>query len=447
MNLRPFLSIPPILLGIVGYIWMTQPTETLAERQQPERLAVRAITVDASQQTLTAVGFGRVTAVRSWNAVSQAEGRVIEVFPNIAVGTIVDAGDLLLQIDPADYEIAVAKSESNIAMAEAALAELDGQEENTRRLLALEQRSYDIALEEFNRTQTLSVSGTITQATLDAAQRTLLSQENALTSLANTLELFPAQRASAEATLAVRKAEAMEAQRNLANTTVVAPFRGRVASEAVETGQFIRTGTDLLTLDAIDEAEVEGAIQPRAFSNLMLAAVGPRVADLTQVDATKVIDYMVESGVEAHVVLNFSERSARYPAELTRFRGTVDSETGTLGVVVRIDDPLLATPGERAPPLAFGSFVSVVLEATPTAAMITVPRDILRKDDTGQAFVYTVSPQETLAITTVTPGPVVEENVLIQKGLSDGDRVLISTPRPSVPGISLDVIDVTEVPQ
>ena len=447
MNFKSLLIIPPILLGVGGYIWMTQPNTQPVEAQEAAGLAVRAITVNASPQTLTAEGFGRVEAVRTWSAVSQAEGRVVDVFPDLAAGTIVEAGDLLVQIDPTDYQITVAKSQANIAAAEAALAEIDGQEENTRRLLALETRSYDVAQEEFNRTETLSQTGTVTSASLDAAQRTLLTQENAVTNLQNTLALYPAQRASAEANLAVRQAELAEAERGLANTTIVAPFRGRVSSKAVETGQFVRLGNELLALDAIDAAEVVAAIQPQAFGNLMLAAVGPRLADLAEVDATRVIDYMIESDIAAYVELNFAGDVARYRAQPTRFRGTVDSETGTLGVAVQVDDPLVAAAGDGAPPLAFGSFVSVVFEATPEAQVIAIPRDVVQQDDQGQPFVYTVSADTTLALTTVTPGPVAGDNILILDGLNDGDRVLLSAPRPSVPGVGLEVVDVTEVAQ
>lgn len=444
MDFKPILILPPVLLGIAGFFWMTQPEETTTQQQEEVQLAVRALTITASPQTLSAEGFGRVEAVRTWSAVSQAEGRVVQIFPNIAAGTIVEAGDLLIQIDPTDYEIAVAKSEANISSAEASLTEIDSQEENTRRLLALEERSYEVALEEFNRTQTLSDAGTVTSASLDAAERTLLTQENAVTNLTNTLELYPAQRASAEANLAIRQAELAEAERNLANTTIVAPFRGRVSSKAVEAGQFVRLGNELLALDAIETAEVVGAIQPQDFSNLMLAAVGPRLADLTEVDATKVIDYMVEGGVEAYVQLNFSGEQARYPAEPTRFRGTVDSETGTLGVAVQVDDPLVAAPQDNAPPLAFGSFASVILEVTTDIPMTVIPRDILQRDDAGQPFVYTVSAEERLAITPVSVGPIAGDNILILDGLSDGDRVLLSAPRPSVPGVLLDVIEATQ---
>lgn len=410
-------------------------------------MAVRALTVTEEPLLLSATGYGRVEAVRSWSAVSQAEGRVVETLPNLAVGTVVEAGDLLVQIDPTDYEISIAKTEANIAAANASLAELDRQEENTRRLLEVEQRVFAVAQAEYDRVESLLESGTVTSASFDTAQKSLLNQENAVINLTNTLELYPTQRATAQATLEVRESELAEAQRGLRNTTIVAPFRGRISNKAVETGQFVRLGNELLALEAIDEAEVVGAFQPRALGNLMRAAVGPELQNLTEVDATRVIEYMRQANVAAYVVLDFGGSLARYPAEANRFRGSIDSETGTLGIAVRVDDPLVANAREDAPPLEFGSFVSVVLEAMPQRNVVSIPRSILRQDDQGSPYVYAVDAQDRLALVPVVPGPIAGDRILIVEGLRAGDRVLLSTPRPAVAGVALNVIETGETGQ
>lgn len=442
MNFKPLLIVPPIALGVLGYMWMTQPQEVASTPPEETRLAVRVLPITEEPLTLSATGYGRVEPVQSWSAVSQVEGRVLETVENLAIGTVVNAGDLLVQIDPTDYELTIAKTEANIAAAQASLAELNQQEENTRRLLEVEQRVFEVAEAEFERIQTLSANGTATTASLDTAQKSLLNQENALVSLTNTLELYPTQRATAEATLSVRQAELAEARRGLANTTITAPFRGRVAAESIATGQFVRLGNDLLTLEAIDEAEVTGAFQPRAFSSLMLAAVGPQLQNVAEIDATRVIEYMQQGGISAHLELDFAGNDARYPAELVRFRGSVDDETGTLGIAVRLQNPLVSNAQQGRPPLEFGSFVSVVLEASPDLGMITIPRAVLQQDDAGQTYVYLADENDRLALRPVQPGPVIGDQILVTQGLSVGDRVLLSTPRPAVPGLALDVIAV-----
>jgi hypothetical protein len=203
----------------------------------------------------------------------------------------------------------------------------------------------------------------------------------------------------------------------------------------------------MLTLDAINAAEVVGAFQRQDFGNLMRAAVGPQLTDVAEIDATKAIDYMAQGGISVFVEMDFAGMRARYPAVPSRFQGSVDTETGTIGIAVRVDDPLVANGPQGVPPLEFGSFVSVILEATPEAAAISIPRAILQQDDAGQPFVYTASTDNTLVLTPVMPGPVAGDLILIMEGLEDGDRVLLSAPRPAVAGIALDVIDVSEIAQ
>ncbi|MEP3266050.1 MAG: biotin/lipoyl-binding protein, partial [Hyphomicrobiales bacterium] len=232
MNFKPLLIIPPIALGILGFMWMTQPKDTVSTVQEEAKLSVRAMTVAQEPITLSAVGYGRVEAVQSWNVVSQVEGRALKVLTGLAVGSVVEAGDVLIQVDSTDYELEIAKAEANIAAAQATLLELTQQEENTKRLIEIEQRVLDVVQREFGRIQTLSKSGTASKASLDTAQKSLLSEQNTLIDLQNTLALYPAQRASAEATLAIQQAGLTEAQRGLANTTITAPFTGRISEEA-----------------------------------------------------------------------------------------------------------------------------------------------------------------------------------------------------------------------
>ena len=447
MNFKPLLIIPPIALGILGFMWMTQPEDTVSKAQEEAKLSVRAMTVVKEPMTLSAVGYGRVEAVQSWNVVSQVEGRALKVLTGLAVGTVVETGEVLIQVDPTDYELEIAKTEANIAAAQATLVELTQQEKNTNRLIEIEQRVLDVVQGEFDRIQALSKSGTASKASLDTAQKSLLSEQNTLIDLQNTLALYPAQRASAEATLAVRQAELAEAQRGLANTKITAPFRGRISEEAIETDQFVRVGDALLTLNAIDEAEVVGSFQPQAFGSLMRTAAGPQLQNVSEIDATRVIEYMELGKVKAFLELNFAGNIARYSAEPLRFRGSVDSETGTLGIAVRVKDPLVSNPQQRKPPLEFGKFVSVVLEAKPDTGFISIPRAILQQDDSGAPFVFTANSENRLALTPVMVGPVVGDHILITNGLKDGDRVLLSTPRPSVSGLLLDVIVASETDQ
>lgn len=437
MNLRPLLIIPPLVLGVVGFLWMTRSGDTPATARPEATVAVRVMPVVPAPITASAEGYGRVEPAHRWSAVSEVEGRITYLAEGLNEGSFVDAGEVLVEVDRTDYALSVQISEANIAAAEAALTELDRQEENSRRNLEIEQRTLAVAQTEYDRVKALVESGASTQATLNTAEKTLFAQQTALTNVTNTLALYPAKRASAEATLAVRRAELAEAERALSKTTITAPFRGRVDDLGVERDQFIRTGDTLLTLDSAAAAEITGEITPRAFRAMALASLGGQIPKDTLVDTSRLAEMMQDTGITATVALDIAGATARYDARIIRLRGTIDSETGTMGVVVQVDDPYLANGAKRRPPLNPGSFVTVTLTAPPLADAIAVPRTALHLDDDGAPFVYLLDADSRLEIRAVDTGPTLGGEVLVRGGLSGGETLVLSTPTPSIPGIKL----------
>lgn len=442
MNLRPLLIIPPIALGIFGFRMMTQEPEVTPPPAVESSLAVRVTELVPHPVAATAVGYGRVEPVRDWSAISEVQGRVLELAEGLAVGTIVEEGTVLAEIDRTDYEISRQKSEANIAAAEAGLAELERQQVNSEATLEVEQRILEVAQAEFDRIDSLVGRGTSTQATLDSTQKVLLAQTNSVTQLENTLALYPAQRETLEATLAVRRAELVEAERSLEKTTIRAPFRGRVSAFNVEEGQFVRTGDTLLTLDDTAAVEITAEIQPSQFVPMITVALGDRFDADSVVDTSQAVNILRDAGITVEVSMQLAGLEARWPAEIVRLRGTMDSETGTLGLVVRVADPLMSRRQINRPPLNVGSFVTVTFSTQPQPDGMTVPRTALRYDDEGQSFVYLADDENRLTTQTIETGQVIGENVLVLEGLGGGEMLVLTDPRPPVIGMALDLVRV-----
>ncbi|MBY8978022.1 biotin/lipoyl-binding protein [Rhodobacteraceae bacterium NNCM2] len=440
MNLRPLLILPPLVIAVLGFVWMTRDNPQDEARPEESRLAVRVMEIVPHPVEASAVGYGRVAAVRDWSAVSEVEGRVESIPGHLAKGSIVQKGDVLFVIDVTDYELAKQKAQANITAVEAQLREISRQEENTRKSLELEKKTLDVAQAEYDRTASLTKRGTSTQAALDTVQKTLLAQSSAVLSLENTLALYPAQTQSLEATLAVRRSELREAERSIEKATIVAPFRSRVSEINVETGQFVRTGDTLLTLDDTSAAEVTAEIQPRAFAPIFIATRGTVELPEDGVDTSRAIDFLREAGITAEVRVAFGDRELTWPARLERIRGTLDVETATMGIVVRVDDPTISQPRLRRPRLDAGAFVSVIFKSPPIKGSITIPRSALRYGDDGLPFVYLADDEDRLAKVGVVTGPSFGEDALILGGLSGGERVVLSDPNPPVLGMALDPV-------
>lgn len=440
MNLRPLLVLPPIVVGVLGFMWMTSRPDTEAVSPPETALVVRVSPVEPRAIVASATGFGRVVAEHSWSAIAEVQGRVTGVLPGLDIGSIVEKGTVLVEIDQTDNELSRQKTLANITAVQADLAELARQEENSERLLKVETRILEVAEAELARVQSLLERGAGTQATVDTAEKALLAQQTSVTDLANTLALYPAQEDALRATLLVRQAELAEAERALEKSTIVAPFRGRVASMDAEVGQFVGTGDNLLSLDSTAAAEVTAEVQPTSFGPVVFSAIETSFLEQGTFDTSQFIETLQRLGVQARVELTTSDAFDGWEAEIVRLRGTMDAETGTMGIVVRVADPLTSQPGMRRPPLHTGSFVRVVFSSAPRAGSIAVPRHAVHVTDQGGPFVYIADVEDRLAIREVTLGQVIGGEVLIRTGLKGGETLVLGQPSPPVLGMKLTLI-------
>jgi len=242
MNLRPLLFLPPLALGVGGFIWLTSPDEVEVTPPAETATVVRVMTLTPSMAVPTASGYGRVTAEDRWQAISQVEGRVEYVAPGLEIGTVIAEGTEIIRVDPRDYEIALARAEASRGSAQAALDELKATEENTLSTIRLETRIQEVRKAELDRQQALLGRGSAAQASVDTVIRDLLAQEKMVLSLENSLRLLPSQRASLRSTIETRNVEIEEA--------------GRVVASSVTKEQFVRVGDTLAEIESTAASEV-----------------------------------------------------------------------------------------------------------------------------------------------------------------------------------------------
>jgi multidrug efflux system membrane fusion protein len=192
---------------------------------------------------------------------SAVGGRIIDIL--VAENMPVAKGDLLFQIDPEPYRLAVAQTQADLDLAEAALA--------TQRRLLSTQRSavtvagdqvkraitnLDLAARTVERLRPLAAKGYVPTQQFDQAQT---AERDATTSLEQAREQEAAATravdtdAGAEATVRARQAALAIAMRALEDTTVRAPHAGRVVGLTVSTGEMVIPSQSLFTLVSSDE--------------------------------------------------------------------------------------------------------------------------------------------------------------------------------------------------
>ncbi|GLH82275.1 multidrug resistance protein [Bradyrhizobium sp. SSBR45G] len=195
---------------------------------------------------------------------TQLSSRVAGEVLKVAVSDFqqVKAGDLLIQIDPADYEAQVAQAEANVEAAQAALDNLSNQVELQYATIAqaeAQQVSAGAAevqaRQEEERQQSLSQSEAGTRQRLEQAtaayakaQADVRASRAVIAAQRHQLEVLTGTKKQRGADLAGAKASLAAARLKLGYTKITAPFDGVVGQRQVQTGDYVNIGSSLIAV-------------------------------------------------------------------------------------------------------------------------------------------------------------------------------------------------------
>ncbi len=188
-------------------------------------------------------------------------GRIVDI--PVTENGRVNAGDLLLRIDPAPYQSAVAQAQGDLAVAEAAIGTQQRAVSTQRSAAAIAadqvksaSANLDLARNTVERLRPLANKGYVPAQQLDQAETTARDAATALQQ-ANEQQRAAARAvdsdAGSQALVRARQAALAIAERGLADTTVRAPHAGRVIGLTVSSGEMVAPSQSLFTLVTTDE--------------------------------------------------------------------------------------------------------------------------------------------------------------------------------------------------
>jgi multidrug efflux system membrane fusion protein len=169
-------------------------------------------------------------------------GRILEL--PVVENARVAKSDLLFQIDPYPYRLAVEQSTAELAIATSNAGVAADQTTSA-------QENHDLAARTLERLRPLAANGYVPQQQLDQAQ---VSERDTATKLIQAQE----SKAAADATVRARTAAVGIAQRQLDDTTVRATQNGLVVGLTISTGEMVAPGQSLFTLINTEEWFAEG---------------------------------------------------------------------------------------------------------------------------------------------------------------------------------------------
>ncbi|MFK4652649.1 membrane fusion protein (multidrug efflux system) [Bradyrhizobium japonicum] len=174
----------------------------------------------------------------------------------------VKAGDLLIQIDPADYQAQVAQSEAAVAAAQAVLDNLSNQVELQYATIAqaqaaqLSAEALEVeARQEQDRQKSLTQTEAGTRQRLEQAvagyakaQADVRASRAVIAAQQHQLEVLQGTKKQRAADVAAAKATLASAKLKLGYTRITAPFDGVVGERQVQPGDYVNIGTNLINV-------------------------------------------------------------------------------------------------------------------------------------------------------------------------------------------------------
>src|SRR5215510_9078567 len=221
---------------------------------RPQRIAIQRV-VDLS---------GSLISPDQVRVSSEVDGTVAVVDADL--GQEVRAGQVLIQLDTRELQLAVDRAESALRQTEAQLGidssrpnAIPAEEEVASVRTAIANR--EDARAKLRQTQELSVKGLVPRADLDTNETRLKVAEAAVQS---ALESVRALRAS----LQDRKASYELAKKKVADASVRAPASGAIAERLVQKGEFIRANTQVATIVQLNPLKLQTAVQEK-YANVI----------------------------------------------------------------------------------------------------------------------------------------------------------------------------------
>jgi RND family efflux transporter MFP subunit len=360
MNIRRpgLISAAVLLLAVVAAVTMVRLRPQPPRSDPPSRVPVvgTALAQPLSGR-LTVRGSGTVRPRAEIDLAAQVSGRVAFVSPSLVSGGRVEAGEVLLRIEDADYRNAVLQARAQVAQDSVGVFEAEE-----------EARIAEAEYEQFKKRQ---------------AERGETSEGVVAALEASRLTLRGPQLAAARAALARSGAQLADAELDLSRTEIRAPFRGVVRSESVDVGAYATLGQPLARVFSIEQLDV---VVPLSDADVALL---PGLWDVRAGRDSRALP--------ARVIASFGDKLFAWDGFVDRAEAALDELSRTIDVVVRVPDPfeggrrlvpdsaggmtLEPGPGSGdAPPLLVGQFAEVEIKGS-EGLYVTVPRRALRESD------------------------------------------------------------------
>ncbi len=360
---------------------------------------VESIIVQPEDVTERFVGYATANAERSAKLASELAATVVERVGDIRAGSVVAAGQPLIQLDDREYRLAHQRAAALATAEEASLDEIGIEYNKLSQLIKSSEAELRVTEAERNRLTRLFEQNQAAKKEYDFAYLAYQTTRRTLLGYQRELAKLEPRRARATASIESYQASAAIAKLNVDRCTIKAPFAGTIESVLVDAGDRVSPGTVVVSLVDTDHIEIP-----------------------LQLPSASYADIHVGSPCELS-----SESLSRtsWHGTIARVAPVIDARTRTFAAYVVVNNRT------QPQPLVPGTFVTAVVEGATLRARLLVPRSAIRN---GRVFVLR---DGHAAIRLVDTERTIADRAVVTGALRAGDRVILSHLDVMIDGLSV----------
>lgn len=212
--------------------------------------------------------FGTVIAGNIIELRTELSGPVISVSPELRTGAVLRAGTKIAELDPFEFQTAIAEANVDILDGEAKLLEAEARLSAVKTDLANAQAQLELAERDVERARALAAKGSLTEQTLDQRQQALLQSRASVDSARSNLKVEEAKLVQQRAALDRLALNRARAERDLTLTSLKAPVDVVVESEAITLGQMVSQNQIIAQLIDLSAFEVQFTLSDGQYGRL-----------------------------------------------------------------------------------------------------------------------------------------------------------------------------------
>ncbi|QDT27468.1 multidrug resistance protein MdtN [Gimesia panareensis] len=412
------IMLPIIILGIGGGSMvvlkaMKQEPEQQEKLLQETAPLVSTETIHLSDSGVTITVDGIVVPSREVKLAAEVAGKVLFTKDGCKVGNLVykaplqerQAGgrdNLMIEIDPENYQLEVKRLTQELAQAQNAIDELEVEIDNAKAMIDLAHEEVLLQKSQLSRVEKLRTRNVVSDTEYEEAKRGELAARNALQKLTNEADLLRARRQRMMHARDLVEVQLSRAKLDLTRTKIYSPINGVIVVDSVEKDGYVKVGDPLVTIEDTSSVEVRSNLRMEELYQLWQYAA--QTAQKNRDQKTKALS-LEKSGSQADnktrhdlgyqlpqlpvkVSYEIGGRKFVWDGRLSRYDGIgLDEKTRTVPCRIVVSDPrpsnilVNGQPASQvvgAPPLARGMYVSIDIPLKGNVSLLEIPETAIR---------------------------------------------------------------------